>query len=408
MNARIAHTRRGLVLAATVTTASFLFTGCAGADATADDDAPYRILVLGAVNAEGALGINASTSVLSAEAGVEVANANGGILGRNIELEVADDQGDPTVAVTLIREAINSDAPPDAILNSGPSQIAEATLPIISQAGILSFNIGPTKTSADPSTFPLNFDIATGPGDHVVGFVDYFEEEGYESVGILHGSSSYGETFGDLAEAGLDSAGIKVLGNEEYDVASLDMTPQLEALQSKNPDVIALDAYGAPLGYILQGMEKLDWDIPIVGNISVASTSIVTSTPPSGVLGTEQVDNLSMQILQSAVYSPDTEPVTRAVEAMLGIGPIKASLTLAYNYDAVLLIQAAAESVGDADDPAAIAAALVNPEVTDGAATAVLENYVFTEEKHSPTIVGTDFRFIPPAAMVDGQFRVEK
>lgn len=408
MKARPTRARRGLILAATATATCLLLTNCAGSGPEAGSDQPYRILVLGAVSAEGALGINASTSVLSAQAGAQVANESGGILGRDIEVEVVDDQGDPTVAVTLVREAINSDTPPDAILNSGPSQVAEATLPIISQAGILSFNIGPTKTSADPSVFPLNFDIATGPGDHVLGFVDYFKEQGYGSVGILHGSSSYGETFGDLAEEGIGAAGLEVLGNEEYDVASLDMTPQLEALRATNPDVVALDAYGAPLGYVLQGIEKLDWDVPVVGNVSVASTALVSTPPPSGVLGTDQVDKLVMQTLRSAVYSPDVEQVSRGVEAMLSIGPIKATLTLAYNYDVVLLIKAAAESVGNADDPVALAAALVDPEVTKGAPTAVLADYIFTEAKHSPVIVGQDFRFIPPAAMQDGQFRLDK
>lgn len=403
--------RRGLMFAAAAAATALVFTGCAG-DSGGDTggaegaEEPYRILVLGALSAEGALGINASTSVLSAQAGAQVVNEDGGILGRSVEVTVVDDQADPTVAVTLVREAINSDTPPDAILNSGPSQVAEATLPIISQAGILSFNIGPTQTSSDPSVFPLNFDISAGPTDHVAGLVNHFTEQGYKTVGILHGSSSYGETYGKLAGEGFAAAGFTVLGNEEYDVASLDMTPQLEALRAKNPDVLALDAYGAPLGYVLQGIEKLGWDVPIAGNVSVAATGLVNTPPPTGVLGTDQVKNLVMEVYQSTVFNEDAEATNRAVEAMLSIGEIKATLILAYNYDAVLLIKAAAESVGGSDDAAAIAEALVDPEVTKNAPTAILGTYVFSKTKHSPEIAGDEFSFIPPSEIKNGQFHV--
>jgi len=395
-------------LAAGAAAAALMLSACSGdADAGGSEDDPYRILVLGALSAEGVLGINASTSVLSAEAAVDVVNDEGGILGREVEIKIVDDQADPTVAVTLVREAINSDTPPDAVLNSGPSTVAEATLPIISQAGIISFNIGPTQTSFDPEEFPYNFDIAVGPLDVAGGVSTYFEDQGFGSAAVLHGSSSYGETFGAAAEESLEEAGVEVLGNEEYDVASLDMTPQLEALRAKKPDALVLDAYGAPLGYILQGIEKIGWDVPIVGNTSVAATALVNTPPPSGVMGTDQVKNLVMQVLHSTVHDPAAEETNRSVDAMLSIGEIKATLILAHNYDAVIMLKAAVESVGGTDDVDAIAAAIEDPEVMRNAPTAMLTEYVFSDTRHAAVFPGSEFRFIPPTAIKDGQFHLE-
>ncbi|MFZ3416287.1 ABC transporter substrate-binding protein [Arthrobacter sp. 3Tela_A] len=408
MNQRNFGAWRGMKIAAGAAAAALMLSGCSSAaDAGGSEDDPYRILVLGALSAEGVLGINASTSVLSAEAAVDVINEEGGILGRDVEIKIVDDQADPTVAVTLVREAINSDTPPDAVLNSGPSTVAEATLPIISRAGIISFNIGPTQTSFDPGQFPYNFDIAVGPLDVAGGVSTYFEEQGFGSAAVLHGSSSYGETFGAAATESLEDAGVKILGNEEYDVASLDMTPQLEALRAKKPDALVLDAYGAPLGYILQGLEKIGWDIPIVGNTSVAATALVNTPPPSGVLGTDQVKNLVMQVFHSTVHDPAAEETNRSVEAMLSIGEIKATLILATNYDAVILLKAAVESAGGTDDVDAIAAAIEDPEVTRNVPTAMLTEYVFSDTRHAAVFPGTEFRFIPPTAIKDGQFHLE-
>ena len=410
MTIRRSRVVRGAAFAAAAAVAISL-AGCAsdtsGGDAGGDagTEAPYNILILGGISAEGTLANNAATSVQSAEASANVVNAAGGILGREVVVTVVDDQGDPTTAVTLVREAINSDTPPDAVLNSGPSTVADATLPIISQAGILSFNIGPTATSADPAQFPLNFDLSVSARDGIYGIAAYLEEEGFESVAILHGSSSYGETYGAGAEEVFSESGFEITGKQVYDVAALDMTAQLEALKATNPDVLMLDAYGAPLGYILQGIEKLAWDIPIAGNTSVAATGLVSTEPPTGVLGTSQVENLVMQVYQSTAYNADATATNEAVQAMLELGPIKATLILAYNYDAVILIKAAAESVGSADDPAALAKALEDESVTLEAPTAILNHYIFSADKHSPSAGPEEFRMIPASIVKDGQYQ---
>lgn len=374
---------------------------------TAGADEPYRVLVLGGIGAEGVLANNSATSVLSAQASAEVINANGGILGREIEVTVADDQGDPTRAVTVVREALASEDKPDVVLNSGPSTIAEATLPLISQAGILSFNIGPTATSADPSVVPYNFDLAPSVGSHVAGFQTEIDAKGYEKVAVLHGSSSYGESFGKLAEEQFTKAGISVTGNQVYDVAALDMTAQLEALKATDPEALILDAYGAPLGYILQGVEKLGWDIPIIGNLSVAATSLVSTEPPSGLLGTNQVKNLTMQAFASTVYDANATQTNEAVATMMKLGDIKATMIMAYNYDALILVKTAAEAIDDSSDPKAIAKALEDPAITANAKTAILSTYAFSEKQHAPAADGKEFTFIPPSSVRDGQYHPE-
>lgn len=395
--------RRLMTIVGGLASLAVVATGCGsdtGAESGSGDE--YRVVVLGGVSAEGVLGDNASTSVVSAQAGVAAANANGGIDGRDVTIDVLDDQADPTIAVTKLREAIAKDKP-DLVLNSGPSTVADATLPILKQNNILSFNIGPTSTSADPSKFPLNFDLSPSAGDYVRGFVPHLEENGYESVGILHGSSSYGETFGKVGEEVL-SESFDVVANEEYDVASLDMTAQIQAIKAKNPDALVLDAYGAPLGYVLKGIEKLGWDVPIVGNNSVSATGLISTEAPDGVLGTDQVKNLVMQVFSSTEYDPDATKVVKAVERMKEVGDIKSTLILAYNYDAPLMVQAAAEEAGSTD-PEELVKALENPDVQAAAPTAMISRYNFTADNHGPQVGEDEFAFIAPSPLKDGQFR---
>ncbi len=207
--------------------------GCGSADSAeaGGADQPYRVLVTGGISAQGVLKANADTSILATKAGVEVQNQAGGIGGRKIELTVVDDAGDATIAVTKVREAINKQKP-DLVLNSGPSSVGAAVLPILKQNKILSFNVAPTQDSTDPSKFPLNFDLAPGAADNARGIVGHAKEKGYDSIGVIHGSTAYGELFGKEMTTALESAGLKQAGNEEYEATALDMTAQLQALKN--------------------------------------------------------------------------------------------------------------------------------------------------------------------------------
>ncbi len=160
------------------------------------------------------------------------------------------------------------------------------------------------------------------------------------------------------------------------------------------------------LGYVLQSLEKLGWDVPVMGKLLGRRDRSDQPHPrPTALLGTDQVKNLTMQVYSSTQYDPDDTKVNEAVERMLAAGDIKSSLILAYNYDSALLFKAAAEKAGGVDDPDALVAALIDPDVQKAAETAILGLYAFEEDAHSPHVGPEQFAFIPPGELVNGQFQ---
>ncbi|TQC45894.1 ABC transporter substrate-binding protein [Rhodococcus sp. WS4] len=396
---------RSSALTAALAVTALAVTGCAGSGADEADAAgsPYRVLVTGGISGQGALAANAQTSVLSAKASAETVNRAGGVGGRQVEITVVDDAGDATNAVSKLREAIASGKTPDLFLNSGPSTITTATLPILAQNKILSFNIGPTEDSANPEKYPLNFDLASGPAENAETIARYIKGKGYQSVGVVHSSSAYGEVFGQAMEDALSGEGVSSTGSEEYDTAALDMTAQLQSLKNRGTQALVVDAYGAPLGYLLTSLQRLDWNIPLIGNTSVAGTSLVSKPAPDGVLGTPATANLVMHVMSSTVYDAQDTAVNTMVENMKAMGDIPSTLILADNYDALPLVAAAANKAGSSD-PEALADALENQEVLDSAETAFSPSYHFTAESHASKPGDEAYKFVPPSPLLNGQY----
>lgn len=375
-----------------------------GAGDDGGDDGPLKVIVFGGVGAEGVLANNANTSVTAAQASAKAVNDAGGILGRQIELVLIDDTADPTVAVTKLREELAKGDPIIAATNSGPSTIADATIPILTEEKILSFNIGPTADSADPSVHPYNFDMSPSPADYIRGFLPTMKDEGYEKVAIIHGSSAYSETFGAMAEDIFSEEGFEITGVQGFDNEALDMTGQIDSLMSGDPDLLVMDAYGAPTTYVLEGVEKLGWDIPILANNSVSASPATSTEPPTGLLGTDRVKNLRMQVFHSTVFDPSDEQAVAAVELMAETGPIESTLILGYNYDTMWLLKAAAEDAGSFDVEA-LTASLEKTEVQEAAETVILKKYNFTADGHSAAPAPEEFRFVAPSPVVNGQFQ---
>jgi branched-chain amino acid transport system substrate-binding protein len=110
-----------------------------------------------------------------------------------------------------------------------------------------------------------------------------------------------------------------------------------------------------------------------------------------------------MELGTSTVYTPSDTAVNTAVKLMSSLGKIKANMLLAYNYDAFPLLATAAKAA-NSTDAVAIAKELVIPSVLMQARTAVLSAYHFTAASHDPHAAASEFTFIAPSSIVNGQF----
>ena len=374
-----------------------------GGDSTQSGSAPLRIIMTSSVTEPG-VGANDQTAIMAAKAAVQTINAAGGVLGKPVELSVVDIAGDPTTAVTKLQQAWSGSKKPSIYLQVGASTIAQATLPIASQNKVVSMNQAPTDTSGDPSKFPYNFDFSPSTPNYAEAFCPEMKAMNAKTFGIVYNDTPFAESItGEIAKQCV-AAGLQMVGREKFKADALDVTPQLSTLQAKHPDVLVVSSYGAPSGYVLQGLDRLGWHPPVLGDNAFMVSPVVNTAPPKGMLGTSVEKGVKAEVFKSTVYSADqSAALNNMITKMKAQGTIPAPLIVAYTYDEVILAAAGAEAAKTTTDGAKIAKAIEGLPA-GGPKTAIFPAYHFSPTSHSANVDATAFLFTVPTKVIDGQF----
>jgi branched-chain amino acid transport system substrate-binding protein len=408
----VRHTSRWVIASAAIA-AIGLVAGCSSSSGSSSGGSsaggssgaastPVQVLVSASVSATGTLGQNAKTTVAAVKGAASVLNAKGGINGHQINITVVDDQGTPTVAVSKLQSALSGSSKPDVYFDAGPANVSEAVLPILTQNKIMSFNTAPTADSGDASKFPYNYDMSPSSANYAVAFCPYAKTQGYTKVGILYTDDAYGDVLGPAIKDECVKDGSTVTGITKYDPTSLDYTATLQSIQSGNPQAIMLVGYGAEVGYMLTGINKLGWNVPILGDIAVADTDTITTPPPAGTLGTDLQKNLVMEVFKS-VAKTDNQPaaLNTMIAAMNSQGGLTGPLISAYPYDGLQLFAAAATKAGTVTDATKIAPDVIG---LTNAGTGIFPQYFYTASSHEPNQPADAFTFVKPSPVKNGQY----
>jgi branched-chain amino acid transport system substrate-binding protein len=297
----------------------------------------------------GAVGEYGKAHKAGLEAGVETVNRSGGINGRRVELEVVDDSGDPTQAVSLVQGKISEDKP-DAVFPGATSGEALALCPILAQNNIVSLANASADEVNDQETCPLHFGPVVQQVDQLADQAEYMKTKGYASVGIVVANDAFGQSVAKNAARTFEAAGLQVVGTETFAPDALSMTSQLKRLQSKDPDVLYVDAPGAQSGYVLKSRHEMGWDVPVLGGTSTASTDLESLVGAEGLDGVE-VHSYAIAVRGSGGRAglADSRAAIDAFKQNTG-GSLRQSLNLySFTHDWPAIIQAAAREADSTD-----------------------------------------------------------
>jgi len=188
--------------------------------------------------------------------------------GAKVELDLADQQGNPSVGQSQTLRLITQD---HVVAMSGAyqSSVSFAATAVAERYGI-PFVVG---DSAAPNItergFKWTFRTTPIGTDFAKIYTDFLTEQKaagtkVNTVAMVFENTDYGTSVAGVVRDSLKKGGFDVVADVSYAANSTDVSPQVLQLKEKNPDVVIFISYTADAILYVKTMKNLDYKPPMV------------------------------------------------------------------------------------------------------------------------------------------------
>jgi branched-chain amino acid transport system substrate-binding protein len=285
-----------------------------------------------------------------AEAAVDTINKNGGILGEQVVLKLADDAGDPKQGVSAANNLVGNGV--HYVIGPVTSGVAIPASDVFAENGVLM--VTPTATAPDLTNRGLTNILRTCGRDDQQAEVaakyvlDHLKDK---KVAIIHDKGTYGMGLANAFKAGLNAGGVTEVLYEGLTPGDKDYTALVGRLKKDGAEVIYFGGYHPEGGLLARQLADGGVKAQIIGGEGLSNTEYwaIGNQAAAGTLFTNATD---------ALKNPDSAEAVKVLNEK-GIPPEAFTLNA---YAAMQVLKAGIEKAGKADDTAAVAAAIKSGE----------------------------------------------
>ena len=298
------------------------------------------------VGLSGANSVVAPSVVQSAELAVEEINAAGGVLGRQLVLEVADDASGAADAQRAF-DSLVYQKEVDVIISMETSAARNAGLPIITEGDVPYIYTSFYEGRSCNANLYVN---AWVPEQQVPPVVDHFmQSEGATKFFLIGSDYSFGRGMLEFARKYIEEHGGAVVGEEYLPMDGSDWTAVVSKLKDSGAQaVITSTAGGAPNVTLTKQMRGAGIVLPY-GNLAMDEGTAVT-------MGADAAGIYISSSYVTSIPSPENTAFKEALAAKFGADMRTPNDLSVPQYDAIYLYKAAVEAAGSTETAAVVAA----------------------------------------------------
>lgn len=259
----------------------------------------------------------------------DLVNKAGGINGKMIEFEFADDKSDPKEAAAVANK-FTSDVNLMAVIGHFNSSCTLAGAPIYNKAGIVEISGGsssPAVSEAGPYTFRT---ITTDAfqGQYLVNWA--VNDEGFKKIAVVYENTDYGQGILSVTEAEAAKLGAEIVAKEAYILGQTkDFSSIVTNIKAAAPDVIIIGGLYNETALFAKQAQRSGLAIPMMGVDGIYSDALVE-------LGGEAVEGIMLTgFFHASSPSPVTQDFIAAYKAAYNTEP---GTYAAYTYDAASIV----------------------------------------------------------------------
>lgn len=204
---------------------------------------------------------------------VEEINADGGILGRQIQTGEYDTQTDPQTSRALVQKAIDEGA--YAILGTVYSGSTLVNMLVAQQNEIPQF-VGAESPAIVEKGNPFVFRTSSGAQKGVPALVPYFVDTlGAKKVGIAWVNNEFGKGGHDVFTAEMAKAGIEVVADVPSEQAQTDYAADVARLKDSGADAVFVYMHQEESARFLIEARKQGLSMPLVGEVTLTEAKVI-------------------------------------------------------------------------------------------------------------------------------------
>lgn len=319
------------------------------------------------VGLSGANSVVAPSVVQSAELAVEEINATGGILGKKVVLEVADDASGAAGAQKAF-DSLIFQKKVNALISMETSAARNAGLPIVNRGKVPYIY---TSFYEGRSCSPYMYVNAWVPDQQVAPIVDFFNKEGAKTYFLIGSDYAFGRGMLAFTKEYIEKTGGKVVGDEYAPMDATDWTAILSKVKAANPDAIVTSTAGGAPNVTLTKQLRAAGIKSLYGNLAVDEGTAKSMGP----------DAEGIYIAGSYFTNIDTpanKAFLAAMEKKFGANLKTPNDLSVPQYEAVYAYKAAVEKAGSTD------ADKVIPALAEVAVEGPRGTIVMNDQRHAP------------------------
>jgi branched-chain amino acid transport system substrate-binding protein len=260
----------------------------------------------------GSLAVTGKPALLATQIWAEKVNAEGGLLGRKVELIYYDDQSDPALVPSIYGKLLDVDKVDLAI----PGYSTNMTAPFMPTAIERKLLVVSYFCLAlnDQFHYPRYFSMVPfGPQPKLAlskGFFDIAaaQEPKPQTVAVVSADAEFALGAAEGARENLNAHGFKIVYDRTYPANLLDFSSVIRAVQAVNPDIVYVASYPADGAGVVRAANEVRLKTKLFGGSMVG----MQSTPLRMQLG---------PLLNGLVYHdfwvPDSKLMFPGIEAFL-------------------------------------------------------------------------------------------
>ncbi len=349
---------------------TILLSACGGTSTSATSGNTIKIGWIGSLTGDQAVWGTCESNTVKML--IEELNANGGLLGKQVEGIYYDTKGDAAEAVNAVKRLITQDGVA-AIIGPNASGQAISISAVLEQykvPDIATVATNPKVTVGDDGKVkPYNFRVCfIDPYQGAVAAGYAYDRLGYKNAAVLYDvASDYSQGFTEFFEKTFAEKGGKIVAKEGFKEGDVDFRAQLSKIKESKPDVILMPYYYKEVALSANQARELGIDATLIGGDGWPSEQLMEMAADA-IEGSYIVNHLDFN-------DPEVKPLQDAYKAKYNL-PMELNGYMAH--DAFKLLEAAIKDA-NSTDPVKITESLTKVTVKGVTGTIIIG-----EEDHNP------------------------